>query len=208
MIIISRTTNFFSRQITSNLLDRKSSSLPIRQLIYWSTYIRCEAPIHLVPEVKRVCPYKFDKFSMVTVDEVRKCVVKLTSKSCDLDPLSGYVTRKALGTLIPFIYAPSTSLRGLPQVMRSFQTLTLFQILLSSAKQLRSRLLTNWSPILTKTRVPQFQYLVEEVLVQNSQTYLWIDSSHLRQSKRYPSGLSLLSVINSCQGFEELDTFL
>ena len=84
-------------------MDRKSSSLPIRQLIYWSTYIRCEAPIHLVPEVKRVCPYKFDKFSMVTVDEVCKCVVKLTSKSCELDPLPGYVTRKALGTLIPFI---------------------------------------------------------------------------------------------------------
>ena len=40
---------------------------------------------------------------MVIVDEVRKCVVKLTSKLCDLDPLSGYVTRKALGTLIPFI---------------------------------------------------------------------------------------------------------
>ena len=36
---------------------------------------------------------------MVTVDVVRKCVVKLTSKSCDLDPLPGYVTRKALGTL-------------------------------------------------------------------------------------------------------------
>ena len=36
---------------------------------------------------------------MVTVDEVRKCVVKLTSKSCDLDPLPGYVTGKALGTL-------------------------------------------------------------------------------------------------------------
>ena len=40
---------------------------------------------------------------MVTVDEVCKCVVKLTSKSCELDPLPGYVTRKALGTLIPFI---------------------------------------------------------------------------------------------------------
>ena len=40
---------------------------------------------------------------MVTVDEVRKCVVKLTSKSCDLDPLPFYVTRKALGTLILFI---------------------------------------------------------------------------------------------------------
>ena len=35
--------------------------------------------------------------------------------------------------------------------MRSFQTIALFQILLSSAKQLRGRLVTNWSPILTKT---------------------------------------------------------
>ena len=40
---------------------------------------------------------------MVTVDEVRKCVVKLSSKSCDLDPLPSYVTRTALGTLLPFM---------------------------------------------------------------------------------------------------------
>ena len=40
---------------------------------------------------------------MIDVDEVRKCVVKLSSKSCDLDPLPGYVTRNALSTLLPFI---------------------------------------------------------------------------------------------------------
>ena len=40
---------------------------------------------------------------MVTADEVRKGVVKLSSKSCDLDPLPGYVTRNALNTLLPFI---------------------------------------------------------------------------------------------------------
>ena len=61
------------------------------------------APVHPVPEVDRVCPYTFDEFSMVTVDEVRKCVVKLSSKSCDLDPLPSYVTRNALGTLLPFM---------------------------------------------------------------------------------------------------------
>ena len=40
---------------------------------------------------------------MVTVDDVRECVVKLSSKSCELDPLPGYVTRNALDTLLPFI---------------------------------------------------------------------------------------------------------
>lgn len=44
-----------------------------------------------------------NEFSLVDVDEVRKCVVKLSSKSCDLDPLPGYVTRNALSTLLPFI---------------------------------------------------------------------------------------------------------
>ena len=50
------------------------------------------APIHLVQDVNRVCPYTFDEFNTVSVDEVHKCVVKLSSKSCDLDPLPGYVT--------------------------------------------------------------------------------------------------------------------
>ena len=40
---------------------------------------------------------------MVTVEDVRECVVKLSSKSCELDPLPGYVTRNALDTLLPFI---------------------------------------------------------------------------------------------------------
>ena len=90
-----------------------SSSFPIRQLIYWSTYIRCETPIHPVPEVNQVCPYTSDKFSMATVDEVHKCVVKSTSKSCDLNPLPGYITRNALGKLIPFsIKIINTSLQS------------------------------------------------------------------------------------------------
>ena len=61
------------------------------------------APIHSAPEVKRVCPYTFNEFNMVTVDDVRECAVKLSSKSCELDPLPGYVTRNALDTLLPFI---------------------------------------------------------------------------------------------------------
>ena len=61
------------------------------------------APVHPVPEVDRVCPYTFDEFGMVTVDEVHNCVVKLSSKSCDLDPLPSYITRNALGTLLPFM---------------------------------------------------------------------------------------------------------
>ena len=40
---------------------------------------------------------------MVTVDDVRECVVKLSSKSCELDPLPGYVTRNSPDTLLPFI---------------------------------------------------------------------------------------------------------
>ena len=61
------------------------------------------APIHPVPEVDRACPCTFDEFSMVTVDEVRKCAVKLIfSKSCILtlflaqDVCSGH-------TAVPFI---------------------------------------------------------------------------------------------------------
>ena len=61
------------------------------------------ASTHPVPEVNRVCPNTFDEFKMVTADEVRKGVVKLSSKSCDLDPLPGYDTRNALNTLLPFI---------------------------------------------------------------------------------------------------------
>ena len=61
------------------------------------------APFHLAPEVNQVCPYTFDEFNMVTVDDVRECVVKLSSKSCELDPLPGYVTRNAPDTLLPFI---------------------------------------------------------------------------------------------------------
>lgn len=61
------------------------------------------APIHPVQDVNRVCPYTFGEFNTVTVDEVHKCVMKLSSKSCDLDPLPGYVTRNALDTLLPFI---------------------------------------------------------------------------------------------------------
>ena len=57
------------------------------------------APLHLAPEVNQVCPYTFDEFNMVTVDDVRECVVKLSSKSCELDPLPGYVTRNAPDTL-------------------------------------------------------------------------------------------------------------
>ena len=39
----------------------------------------------------------------ITVDDVRECVVKLSSKSCELDPLPGCVTRNAPDTLLPFI---------------------------------------------------------------------------------------------------------
>ena len=39
------------------------------------------AAIHSVPEVHWVCPYTFDAFNMVTVDDVRECVGKLSSKS-------------------------------------------------------------------------------------------------------------------------------
>jgi len=46
-----------------------------------------------VPEVNGFCPYTLDEFHMVTVDDVRECVVKLSSKSGELDPLPGYVTR-------------------------------------------------------------------------------------------------------------------
>ena len=35
------------------------------------------APVRPVPEVDRVCTCTFDEFSMVTVDEVRKCVVEV-----------------------------------------------------------------------------------------------------------------------------------
>ena len=55
------------------------------------------APIHSAPEVKRVCPYTFDEFNMVTVDDVRECVVKLSSKSCELDPLGWLCHKKCSG---------------------------------------------------------------------------------------------------------------
>ena len=60
------------------------------------------APIHPVPKVNRVCPYTFDEFIIVTVEEVRTCVMKLSSKWCDLDPLPA-VTRNDLGTILTFI---------------------------------------------------------------------------------------------------------
>ena len=60
------------------------------------------APIHSVPKVNWVCPYTFDEFIVVTSEEIRACVMKLSSKSCDLDPLSA-VTRNALGTILTFI---------------------------------------------------------------------------------------------------------
>ena len=50
-----------------------------------------------------ICPYTFDELNMVTVNDVRECVVKLSSKSCDLDPLPAYVTINALDTLLQFI---------------------------------------------------------------------------------------------------------
>ena len=39
---------------------------------------------------------------VICINEVRECVMKLSCKSCDLDPLPGYVTRNILGTLLPF----------------------------------------------------------------------------------------------------------
>ena len=35
-------------------------------------------PIHPVPKINRVCSYTFDEFIIVTVNEVRKCVMKLS----------------------------------------------------------------------------------------------------------------------------------
>ena len=64
--------------------------------------------------------------------------MKLSSKSCDLDPLPSYLTRNALGTLLPFIskitntslqsgqmpsQLKSFSLRSLPWIIHSFQTI-------------------------------------------------------------------------------------
>ena len=104
----------------------------------------------------------FDEFNMVTVGDVHESVVKLSSKSCELDPLPGYVTRNALDTLLPFIskiinmslqsgQMPShlkvAKLR--PLLKKSsldhtqFSNYAPFQILPSSVKQLRSLLLTN-----------------------------------------------------------------
>ena len=98
------------------------------------------APIHPVPKINRICSYTFDEFIIVPVNEVRKCVTKLSSKSCDLDPLPSYVTRNALGTLLPFIskiintslqsgqmpsQLKSLSLRSLPWIIHSFQTIAL-----------------------------------------------------------------------------------
>ena len=40
---------------------------------------------------------------MVAVDDICECVVKLSSKSCELDPSWRGVTRNALDTLLPFI---------------------------------------------------------------------------------------------------------
>ena len=85
--LANKFVEFFSDKITKIRVDLDNAALII----------------HQVPEANRVCPYTFDEFSLVDVDEVRKCVVKLSSKSCDLDPLPGYVTRNALCTLLPFI---------------------------------------------------------------------------------------------------------
>ena len=86
MDLANKFVEFFSDKITKIRVDLDNAAL-----------------IHQVPEVNRVCPYTFNEFSLVNVDEVRKCVVKISSKSCDLDPLPGYVTRNALSTLLPFI---------------------------------------------------------------------------------------------------------
>ena len=86
MDLANKFVEFFSDKITKIRVDLDNAAL-----------------IHQVPEVNRVCPYTFNEFSLVNVDEVRKCVVKISSKSCDLHPLPGYVTRNALSTLLPFI---------------------------------------------------------------------------------------------------------
>ena len=75
--LANKFVEFFSDKITKIRVDLDNAAL-----------------IHQVPEVNRVCPYTFNEFSLVNVDEVRKCVVKISSKSCDLDPLPGYVTKK------------------------------------------------------------------------------------------------------------------
>ena len=102
-----------------NLLDRKCetpyppcnspSELANKFVEFFSdkiTKIRVDldaaAPFLSATEVKRVCPYTFE-FNMVTVDDVRECGVKLSSRPCELDPLPGYITRNALDTLLPFI---------------------------------------------------------------------------------------------------------
>ena len=58
----------------------------------------------IAPEVDNACPYSFDNFRMVTIEEVQTCIVKLAAKSFALDPLPGYVTRNALGVLLQFVF--------------------------------------------------------------------------------------------------------
>ena len=98
----------------------------------------------------------------VTVDDVRECGVKLSSRPCELDPLPGYIKRNALDTLLPFITKIiNTSLQSgqmpshlkvaklHPLLKKAFsgsypvETIAPFLIFLSSAKQLRSLLQSN-----------------------------------------------------------------
>ena len=83
-MIISRATTFFSRQLTIYCIESMKHYIRTATRLRNWEIIRPTQPNHLVPEVNRVSPHTFDDFSMVTVDEVRKCVVKLSSKLCDL----------------------------------------------------------------------------------------------------------------------------
>ena len=58
----------------------------------------------IAPEVDNACPYSFDNFKMVTIEEVHTRIVKLAAKSFALDPLPGYVTRNALGVLLQLFF--------------------------------------------------------------------------------------------------------
>ena len=108
-MITNRITSFFLRQLTICYLEsvlhhifppcNSPSELLNKFVDFFSNKIAktrvdldVAAPIHPVQNVNRVCPYAFDEFNTVIVDEVHKCVVKLSSKSRDLDPLPGYVT--------------------------------------------------------------------------------------------------------------------
>ena len=69
-------------------------------------HIMAAAPSHqdLAPEVDNACPYSFDNFKMVSIEEVHTCIVKLFATPCALDPLPGYVTGNALGVLLQFVF--------------------------------------------------------------------------------------------------------